>query len=113
MLVHFAPMLLKLGIVFDGPTGSRGCGIVGGCGRSGSMARGLTVRTLGKLRTFCQKILYCNNSLQEEGKSVSTAIYVDDAAMVLWAKHAMAGSAEAPALKKWFMRWPGGGPTWS
>ena len=68
MLVHFTPMLLKRGQVFDGPTNSRGRGIVAGCGRSGSMARGLTVRTLGKLRTFCEKLLGVNNSLQEDGK---------------------------------------------
>lgn len=73
MLVHFAPMLLKLGKVLDGPTNSRGCGIVAGCGRSGSMARGLTVRTRGKLRTFCQKTMNCNNFLLEEGQCVSTA----------------------------------------
>ena len=67
MLVHFAPMLLKLGNVFEGPTNSRGRGIVAGCGRSGSMARGLTVRTLGKLRAFCQKLLGANNySLKTE-----------------------------------------------
>ena len=59
MLAHFAPMLLKLDKVYDGPTNSRGCGIVAGCGRSGSMARGFTVRTLGKLRIFCEKILHC------------------------------------------------------
>ena len=62
------------------------------------MARGLTVRTLGRLRTFCQRILHCNNSLQEEGKGVSTAIYVDEATMVLWAKQAMVDAAEPPAL---------------
>lgn len=76
MLVHFAPMLLKFGKVFDGPTNSRGCGIVAGCGRSGSMARGRTVRTFGKLRTFCQKICNCNNLLLEEGKGVSTVVNV-------------------------------------
>lgn len=65
MLVHFAPMLLKLGNVYEGPTNSRGCGIVAGCGRSGSMARGLTVRTLGKLRAFCTRLLGVNNSLLE------------------------------------------------
>ena len=86
MLVHFAPMLPKLGKVYDGPTNSRGCGIVASCGRSGSMARGLTVRSLGRLRTFCRRILRCNNSLQEDGLGVSTAIYVDEATMVLCAK---------------------------
>ena len=85
MLVHVAPMLLKLGNVFEGPTNSRGRGIVAGCGRSGSMARGLTVRTLGKRRAFCQKLLGVNNSLLEDGKGVKTEIYVDDATMVLWA----------------------------
>ena len=94
MLVHFAPMLLKLGKVCDGPTNSRGRGIVAGCGRSGSMVWGLTVRTLGRLRNFCQRILHCNNSLQEEGKGVRTTIYVDDATMVLWAKQVMAGYAD-------------------
>ena len=44
MLVHFAPMLLKFGKAVEGPTASRGCGTVAGCGRSGSMARGLTAR---------------------------------------------------------------------
>ena len=57
MLVHFAPMLLKLGNVYEGPTNARGCGIVAGGGRSGSMARGLTVRTLTKFRTFCSRLL--------------------------------------------------------
>ena len=52
LLVHFAPMLLKLGKAYEGPTASRGCGIVAGCGRSGSMAGGLTARSLAKLRNF-------------------------------------------------------------
>ena len=50
MLVHFAPMLLKPGKAAEGPTESRSCGIVAGCGRSGSMARGLPARSLAKLR---------------------------------------------------------------
>ena len=87
MLVHFAPMLLKLGKVYKGPTSSRGRGIVDGCGRSGSMAGGLTVRTLGRLRSFCQKLLGVNDTLLAEGKAgVKTGIFVDDATMILWAK---------------------------
>ena len=87
MLVHFAPMLLKLGKVYKGPTKSRGRGIVAGRGRSGSMARGLTVRTLGRLRTFCQKLVGINDTLLAEGKAgVKTEIFVDDATMILWAK---------------------------
>ena len=41
MLVHCAPMFLKLGKAVEGPIDFRGCGIVVGCDRSGSMARGL------------------------------------------------------------------------
>ena len=63
MLVHFAPMLLKLSKVYKGPAQPRGRGIVAGCGRSGSMARGLTIRTLGRLRRFCQKLLGTNDTL--------------------------------------------------
>ena len=55
------------------------------------MARGLTVRTLSKLRAFCQKLLGVNNSFLDVGKEAKTEIYVDDATMVLWAKSALAG----------------------
>ena len=58
------------------------------------MARGLTVRALAKLHSFCERLTQCNNSLQAEGKGVNTAIYVDDATMVLWTKNAMAGMPE-------------------
>ena len=51
------------------------------------MTRGLTVRTLGQLRTFCSKLLGVNDALLAEGGTgVTTEIYVDDATMVLWAK---------------------------
>ena len=63
MLVHFAPMLLKLGKAVEGPTDSRGCGIVAGCGRSGSMAHGLTARSLAKLRSYVAGVLGCNSSV--------------------------------------------------
>lgn len=59
----FAPMVLKLGKAVEGPAESRGCGIVARCGRSGSMARGLTARRLAKLRSFVKGVLGCNNSL--------------------------------------------------
>ena len=39
MLVHFAPMLLKLGVAYGEMTDSRGIGIVAGCGRSGNLAK--------------------------------------------------------------------------
>lgn len=64
------------------------------------MARGLTVRTLGKLRTFCEKLLGVNNSLLENGKGMKTEIYIDAATMVLWAKSTLAGSGESPALNR-------------
>ena len=37
MLARFAPMLLTLGKVYDGPTNPRDCGIVAGCVRPGSV----------------------------------------------------------------------------
>ena len=104
LLVHFAPMLLNLGKAFEGPTDSRGCGIVAGCGRSGSMARGLTARSLAKLWTFVERVVGCNNSVigddataprPGEGKGVKTLIYVDDATMVMWAKKSL---QDRPAL---------------
>lgn len=63
MLVRFASLPLKLGKAVEGPTDSRGCGIVAGCGRSGSMARGLVGKSLPKLRSFVRDILGRNNSL--------------------------------------------------
>ena len=56
------------------------------------MTRGVTVRTLDKLRAFCQKLLGVNNSLLEDGK--------DDAAMVLWAKSALGGADGTPGLNR-------------
>ena len=64
------------------------------------MTRGLTVRTFGKLRTFCTRLLGVNNALLEDGRGVKTEIYVDDATMALWAKSALACSGETPALNR-------------
>lgn len=101
MLGHFAPMLLKLGKVYKGPTSSRGRGIVVGCGRSDSMARGLTVRTLGRLRTFCEKLLGVNDTLLAEGKAgVKTEIFVDDGTMILWAKSELNQADGTPGLNR-------------
>ena len=95
MLVHFAPTLLKLGKAVEGPTDSRGCGIVAGCGRSVIMARGPTARNLAKLRSLATGVLGCNNPLigdnatastTGEGKGVEAEIYVDVATMIMWAK---------------------------
>ena len=101
MLVRFAPMLLKLGKAYKGPTKSRGRGIVAGCGRSGSMARGLTIRTLGRLRSFCHKLLGTNETVLAEGKAgVKTEFFVDDATMILCAKSEFNQSDGTPGLKR-------------
>ena len=52
MLVHFAPMLLKLGSAYGGPTESRGIGIVAGCGRAGNLAKSYSHTALDYLRLW-------------------------------------------------------------
>ena len=65
------------------------------------MAIGLTVRTLGKLRTFCSKLLGFNDALLDEGGvGVKTEIYVDDATMVLLAKSEIDKADGAPGLNR-------------
>ena len=64
------------------------------------MARGLTIRTLGRLRRFCQKLLGTNDTLLTEGTGgVKTEIFVDDATMVLWAKSELNQTDGTPGLK--------------
>ena len=72
-----------------------------GCGRSGSMARGLTIRTLGRLRSFCHKLLGTNDTLLTEDKAgVKTEIFVDDATMILWGKSEINQSDGTPGLNR-------------
>ena len=54
-LIHFAPMLLKLGPAYGGPTESRGIGIVAGCGRSGGVAKGYSHLALDSLRSYIKR----------------------------------------------------------
>ena len=65
------------------------------------MARGLATRTLGRLRSFCQKLLGVNDTLLAEGKAgVKTEIFVDDATMILWAKSEINQSDGSPGLNR-------------
>ena len=45
-------MLLKLGVAYGGPTEARGNGIVAGCGRSDTMAKGYSHTALEQLRAW-------------------------------------------------------------
>ena len=58
MLVHFAPMLLKLGKVYKVPTKSRGRGIVAGFNFSGRYGRSGTCWYTGRHFSLCFHLLF-------------------------------------------------------
>ena len=120
MLVHFVPMLLKLGQVFEGPTNSWGCGIVAGFGRSGGAAKAYSHYALDQVRTWVKKIMRCDNSVDTStpvpaGPPVALAppsepapvgpnerlkaeTFVDDTTMILWANHKLNGLSDLSHL---------------
>ena len=74
MLVHFAPMLLKLGVAYGDPTESRGIGIVAGCGRSGNLAKSYSHTALDYLRSWFKRVLHGDNGIEEEDSSMPSPL---------------------------------------
>ena len=72
MLVHFAPMLLKLGLAYGGPTESRGKGIVAGCGRSNNLAKSYSYSALDHLRSWFKKAIGGDNSIAGDATDTNT-----------------------------------------
>ena len=102
-------MLLKLGVAYGGPTEARGNGIVFGCGRSGTMAKGYSHSALDYLRSWFKTDIGGDNSIEgdaTDAKAPSVAAtftgnanlrgpvaansglkpctFVDDTTMIMW-----------------------------